>query len=60
LAMEFAPVIHAKVLLSYGNSSQPGSSHHTDQLQLVEEKKWRDVWRTKGEIEANLESRESF
>lgn len=60
LAVEFAPVIHAKVLLSYGDSSQPGSPHHTDQLQLVAEKKWRDVWRTKAEIEANLESRDSF
>lgn len=60
LAVEFAPVIHAKVLLSYGDSSQPGSPHHTDQLQLVEHKQWRDVWRTKSEIEANLESKDVF
>jgi acyl-homoserine-lactone acylase len=60
LAVELAPVIHAKVLLSYGDSSQPGSPHHTDQLQLVEHKQWRDVWRTKREIEANLESKDSF
>jgi len=60
MAIEFAPVIHAKVLLSYGDSSQPGSPHHTDQLQLVANKQWRDVWRTKAEVEANLESREMF
>lgn len=60
LVVEFAPVIHAKVLLSYGDSSQPGSPHHTDQLQLVEQKQWRDVWRTKSEIEANVESKDVF
>jgi acyl-homoserine-lactone acylase len=60
LAVEFAPVIHAKVLLSYGDSSQPGSPHHTDQLPLVENKQWRDVWRTKSDVEANLESKEAF
>jgi acyl-homoserine-lactone acylase len=60
LAIEFTPVIHAKVLLSYGDSSQPGSPHHTDQLKLVEQKQWRDVWRTRSEIEANLESKDTF
>ena len=60
LAVEFTPVIHAKVLLSYGDSSQPGSPHHTDQLHLVAQKQWRDVWRTKREIEANLERKDIF
>ena len=60
LAVEFTNPVHAKSLVSYGDSSQPGSPHHTDQLPLFEHKQWRDVWRTRAEIEANLERRESF
>lgn len=60
LAVEFSPVIHAKVLLSYGDASQPGSPHHTDQLHFVANNQWRDVWRTKSEIEAHLESKDIF
>jgi acyl-homoserine-lactone acylase len=60
IALEFTNPIHAKSLVSYGDSSQPGSPHHTDQLPLFEHKQWRDVWRTRSEIEANLERKESF
>jgi acyl-homoserine-lactone acylase len=60
IALEFSNPIRAKSFVSYGDSSQPGSPHHTDQLPLVEHKQWRDVWRTRAEIEANLENRESF
>lgn len=59
IALEFTSPIRAKSLVSYGDSSQPGSPHHTDQLPLVERKQWRDVWRTWPEIEANLERRET-
>jgi acyl-homoserine-lactone acylase len=58
IAMEFSTPIRAKSLVSYGDSSQPGSAHHTDQLPLFARKQWRDVWRTRSEIEANLERRE--
>jgi acyl-homoserine-lactone acylase len=50
----------AKVLLSYGNASQPGSSHRSDQLPLLSAQTLRDAWRTRAEVEANLESREIF
>jgi acyl-homoserine-lactone acylase len=60
IALEFTNPIHAKSLVSYGESSQPGSMHHTDQLPLFEHKQWRDVWRTRPDVEANLERRESF
>ena len=59
VALEFSTPIRAKSLVSYGDSSQPGSLHHTDQLPLVAREQWRDVWRTRGEIEAHLERRES-
>jgi acyl-homoserine-lactone acylase len=60
IAMEFTQPIHAKALVSYGDCSQPGCAHHTDQLPLFAKKQWRDVWRTRAEIEANLEKREAF
>ena len=51
---------HAQVLTSYGNSSQPGSPHATDQLPLLSQKKLRPAWRTRKDVEANLESKDVF
>jgi acyl-homoserine-lactone acylase len=56
--IEFGDPVRAQALLSYGNASQPGSPHRTDQLELYSKKKYRPVWRTRKEIEANLERRE--
>jgi acyl-homoserine-lactone acylase len=60
IAMEFSQPIRAKALVSYGDCSQPGCAHHTDQLPLFEKKQWRDVWRTRAEIEAHLERKDVF
>lgn len=57
-AIEFGTPLRAKVLLGYGNSSQPGSKHHGDQLDLFARQEMRDPWRTKSEVEAHLELRE--
>lgn len=59
-AIEFSQPVRARALMSYGNSSQPGSPHATDQLPLFANKQLRDVWRTREEVEAHLESRKSF
>lgn len=56
-AIEFGPTVRAKVLLSYGNSTQPGSPHMGDQIALYVKQEMRDAWRTRAEVEANLESR---
>lgn len=56
--VEFCQPVRAKVLLSYGNASQPGSPHRGDQLVLFARKQLRPVWRTRKEIEAHLESTE--
>ena len=56
--VEFADPVRARVLLSYGNASQPGSPHRGDQLALYARKELRIAWRTRAEIEANLEARE--
>jgi len=55
--IEFSNPVHAEALLGYGNWSKPGSKHVDDQLALASKKQLRPVWRTKNEIESNLESR---
>jgi acyl-homoserine-lactone acylase len=56
-AVEFSNPIRAMVLMTYGNSSQPGSIHVGDQLRLAARNQLRPAWRTRAEIEANLEFR---
>ena len=59
-AVEFGKPVRAMAVLSYGNASQPGSKHSTDQLALVARQQMRPVWRTRREIEAHLESRKQW
>jgi len=59
--MEFAPSgVKARVLLAYGNASQPHSTHYGDQLDLYSRQEMRTPWRSRSEIEANLESRVDY
>ncbi len=60
MAVEFSNPVRARALLSYGNSSQPESPFLGDQLELFSQKELRPVWRTREEIEANLDSRKEF
>jgi acyl-homoserine-lactone acylase len=55
---EFGKKVKANVLLSYGNSSQPGSKHASDQLQLLSQKKLRPALLEKSEVLKNLEKKE--
>jgi len=50
----------ARALMTYGNASQPGSPHISDQAPLLAKHELREVWRTRAEIEAHLESREAY
>ncbi len=56
--IEFATPVRARALLSYGNASQEGSPHRTDQLALYSRKELREVFRTRKEVEGSLEKRE--
>lgn len=57
--IEFTPTgAKAMSLISYGNSTQSGSAHVGDQLQLFANKQLKPVWRTRAEIEKNLEKNE--
>jgi acyl-homoserine-lactone acylase len=51
---------HAQVLVSYGNSSQPGTKHDVDQLPLLSQKKLREAWRLRKDVEMHLESKDVF
>ena len=57
---EFGKHPKAMVSLSYGNASQKGSKHTTDQLKLMSEKKLRPALLTKTEILENLEEKEEL
>jgi acyl-homoserine-lactone acylase len=57
---EFGDTVTAKVLVSYGNATQPGSPHIGDQLELFAEKELRDAWLTRESVEANLEMQETI
>jgi acyl-homoserine-lactone acylase len=59
-AVEFSSPVRARSLLTYGNASQPGSPHRTDQLPLYARKELKPVWLTRDEIMANLRAREAF
>ena len=59
-AIEFSDPIQARVLLSYGNASQPHSPHRGDQLELFANKQLRQAWRSRAETESNLESSETL
>ena len=59
-AVEFSNPVQAHTLVSYGNASQPGSPHIGDQLPLLMKGELRPTWRTRPEIEAHLEKRETL
>jgi acyl-homoserine-lactone acylase len=56
--IEFGEKIKAKVLLSYGNSTQSGSPHNGDQLKLFSEKKMRDAYFYKSDVETHKQKAE--
>lgn len=58
--VSFDATPRAKVLSSYGNSTQPGTVHASDQLAQLSAGTLRDAWRSRAEVEANLESTDRF
>ena len=55
---KFDKKIKAKVLLSYGNATQPGNKHIGDQLALFAKKQLRDALVDRRDVEMNLEFKE--
>lgn len=58
--VEFGTPMKAVGLMSYGNSSQPGSKHNSDQLQLLADKKFRTLWINRKDVEQHLETKDAF
>jgi acyl-homoserine lactone acylase PvdQ len=55
--VEFSDPVRAIGLMSYGNSRQPGKSHHTDQLEMLAANEFRTLWLSREEIERHTVER---
>jgi len=55
MAVEFSRPVQAYTVTAYGQSSDPASPHHADQLRLFAEHRMKRVWFAESEIRANLE-----
>lgn len=58
--IEFGDKVKAKVLMSYGNSSEPGSPNYGDQLKLFSELEMRNCTFYKEDVEKSTVSREKL
>jgi acyl-homoserine-lactone acylase len=58
--VEFGTPMKAVGLMSYGNSSQPGSRHRGDQLPFLAAKTFRTLWTDRAEVEKHLEETTKF
>lgn len=58
--VEFGDKVRAKVLLSYGNSSQPDSPHAGDQLQLFAKQALRDARLYKEDLKGHVRRTETL
>ena len=54
-AVDFGPTVHAKALMSGGESGNPASPHFTDQALMFSQGKFRDVLFTPEEVRAHAE-----
>jgi acyl-homoserine lactone acylase PvdQ len=51
--IEFTTPIKAYGLMSYGNSRQKGTTHYSDQIALLSEHKFRELWLLRSQVEDN-------
>ena len=58
--VEFGTPMKAVGMMSYGNSSQPGSKHNSDQLELLSNKTFRTLWIDRAEVEKHVEETTHF
>jgi len=54
-AVEFGPVVHAKAIMSGGESGDPASPHFTDQAQMFTQGQFRDVLFSREDVMAHAE-----
>ncbi|QUT06785.1 penicillin acylase family protein [Sphingobium phenoxybenzoativorans] len=58
--VEFGTPLKAVGMMSYGNASQPGSKHNSDQLKYLTSKTFRTLWFDRAEVEKNVEEVTNF
>lgn len=58
--VEFGTPMKAVGVMSYGNSSQKGSKHNSDQLQFLADKTFRTLWIDRAEVEKHVEEKVAF
>lgn len=58
--VEFSKPIKAMGVMSYGDSSQPGSKHNNDQLQFIAQRKLRTLWVTRAAVEKHVEEQTTY
>ena len=58
--VEFSDPVHAQVLLTYGNATDPNAPGVREQLALASAKQMRSALRTRAAIEANLVKQEDL
>lgn len=58
--VEFGTPMKAVGMMSYGNSSQPGSTHTSDQLEFLSTKTFRTLWIDRASVARNLEETTRF
>lgn len=55
--IEFSTPVKAYGLMSYGNSRQPGTTHYSDQLDMLSKDQFRELWLRREQVEAHLSER---
>jgi acyl-homoserine-lactone acylase len=58
--VEFSKPMKAIGIVTYGESSQPGSKHNGDELQLLSQKMLRPLWLTRAEVDKHMEDKKTF
>lgn len=58
--VEFSDPIKAYGIMTYGNSRQAGTPHYDDQVQMLADGEFRELWLLRDQIEANASYREAL
>lgn len=58
--VEFSRPMKAMGVMSYGDSSQPGSKHNSDQLKYVASRTLRTLWVKRPDVEKHVEERTQY
>ena len=58
--VEFSKPVKAMGVMSYGDSSQPGSKHNNDQLKYVASRTLRTLWVKRADVEKHVEEKTEY